>query len=60
MRGTKAKRLRRQHPDRPNPGRKHGGTRKTATRDQANEWAEHIRLRLARHTPNPQPKETIP
>ena len=25
MRGTKAKAQRREHPDRPNPGRKHGG-----------------------------------
>ena len=28
MRGKKAKRLREQFPNRPNPGRKHGGTPK--------------------------------
>jgi hypothetical protein len=28
MRGKKAKRLRALHPDRPNPGRKHGGKAK--------------------------------
>ena len=34
MRGKKAKRLRRLHPERPNPGRKHGGEMKEKRRQR--------------------------
>ena len=37
MRGAKAKRLRREYPERPNPGRKRGGADKTSV-NRAGRW----------------------
>ena len=42
MRGSRAKRLRREHPERANPGRKHGGEHKKANRKRAKEVARSV------------------